>query len=554
MNIKNLINLCVLTCLTATSLFVGATTIDVNTARSTASNYLKQYASNTPGTLRAPAIADIKLAYAEESSAISGTNAYYAFNITGGGFIIVAGEDRAYPVLGFSDQGHLDYNNLPDNFKALMRGYKEEIEYLQSHPELNVTPALRTTRGTGVAPLTRTTWGQGMPYYLQCPIYNGEYCVVGCVATAMAQVMYYWGYPTSCEGVNSYYCYDIGQTIPALPSTTFDYSKMLLSYSHWDWDLGELIQDTYTDEQAQEVAKLSRYCGQAVDMAYSPEGSGAYVFSQLSAMQDFGYSDDAQDVSRDSWFWENYTTEEWEAMVREELDKRQPILYSASDPEAGGHAFVCDGYNSEGLFHFNFGWYGTCDGWYVSTALNMNQRDGDELHFNSNHEMLLGVVPPSYCVIQTDGFDMTDELLVLGENMPINVTNVNILTTNNNINLSFSLIDANGRKKATGNTVNVVSADFEQGSTISSFMTLPTTLSDGSYTLQFFYYISSPRLATRIYCESNTLKVVGHLAKYGAPFTINDVTTAIDWLLTGEKTDLTIGDVTDLIDVLLTGE
>ena len=554
MNIKNLINLCVLTCLTATSLFVGATTIDVNTARSTASNYLKQYASNTPGTLRAPAIADIKLAYAEESSAISGTNAYYAFNITGGGFIIVAGEDRAYPVLGFSDQGHLDYNNLPDNFKALMRGYKEEIEYLQSHPELNVTPALRTTRGTGVAPLTRTTWGQGMPYYLQCPIYNGEYCVVGCVATAMAQVMYYWGYPTSCEGVNSYYCYDIGQTIPALPSTTFDYSKMLLSYSHWDWDLGELIQDTYTDEQAQEVAKLSRYCGQAVDMAYSPEGSGAYVFSQLSAMQDFGYSDDAQDVSRDSWFWENYTTEEWEAMVREELDKRQPILYSASDPEAGGHAFVCDGYNSEGLFHFNFGWYGTCDGWYVSTALNMTHRDGDELHFNSNHEMLLGVVPPSYCVIQTDGFDMTDELLVLGENMPINVTNVNILTTNNNINLSFSLIDANGRKKATGNTVNVVSADFEQGSTISSFMTLPTTLSDGSYTLQFFYYISSPRLATRIYCESNTLKVVGHLAKYGAPFTINDVTTAIDWLLTGEKTDLTIGDVTDLIDVLLTGE
>ncbi|MBR5673827.1 MAG: C10 family peptidase [Muribaculaceae bacterium] len=554
MNIKNLINLCVLTCLTASSLFVGATTIDINTARSTASNYLKQYASNTPGTLRAPAIADIKLAYAEESSAISGANAYYAFNITGGGFIIVAGEDRAYPVLGYSDQGHLDYNNLPDNFKALMRGYKEEIEYLQAHPELNVTPALRTTRGTGVAPLTRTTWGQGMPYYLQCPIYNGEYCVVGCVATAMAQVMYYWGYPTSCEGVNSYYCYDIGQTIPALPSTTFDYSKMLLSYSHWDWDLGELIQDTYTDEQAQEVAKLSRYCGQAVDMAYSPEGSGAYVFSQLSAMQDFGYSDDAQDVSRDSWFWENYTTEEWEAMVREELDKRQPILYSASDPEAGGHAFVCDGYNSEGLFHFNFGWYGTCDGWYVSTALNMTHRDGDELHFNSNHEMLLGVVPPSYCVIQTDGFDLTDELLVLGENMPINVTNVNILTTNDNINLSFSLIDANGRKKATGNTVNIVSADFEQGSTISSFMTLPTTLSDGNYTLQFFYYISSPRLATRIYCESNTLKVVGHLAKYGAPFTINDVTTAIDWLLTGEKTDLTIGDVTDLIDVLLTGE
>jgi hypothetical protein len=537
--------------MTATSLFVGATTIDVNTARSTASNYLKLYASNTPGSLRAPATSDIKLAYSEASSAISGASAYYAFNIDGGGFIIVAAEDRANPVLGYSDQGHLDYNNLPDNFKALMRSYKEEIEYLQAHPELNVTPAPRTTRGTGVAPLTRTTWGQGMPYYLQCPIYNGEYCVVGCVATAMAQVMYYWGYPTSCEGVNSYYCYDIGQTIPALPSTSFDYSKMLLSYSHWDWDLGQLIQDDYTDAQAQEVAKLSRYCGQAVDMGYSPEGSGAYVFSQLAAMQDFGYSDDAEDVTRDSWFWDNYTTEEWEAMIKVELDKRQPILYSANDPDAGGHAFICDGYNSEGLFHFNFGWYGTCDGWYVSTALNMIHRDGEELHFNSNHEMLLGVVPPSYCVVQTDGFDVTDELLVLGDDMTINVTNVNILTTNNSINLSCSLNDVDGRRKATANTVNVVSTDFEQGSTISSVMTLPTTLTNGSYTLQLFYYISSPRIATRIYCESKTLNVVGHLAKYGAPFTINDVTTAIDWLLTGEKTDLTIGDVTDLIDVLL---
>ena len=397
MNIKNLINLCVLTCLTATSLFVGAATIDVNTARSTASNYLKLYASNTPGSLRAPATSDIKLAYSEASSAISGASAYYAFNIDGGGFIIVAAEDRANPVLGYSDKGHLDYNNLPDNFKALMRSYKEEIEYLQAHPELKITPAVRTNRSTGVAPLIKSNWGQEMPYYLQCPVYNGEYCVVGCVATAMAQVMYYWRYPVSCNSVGSYYCYDIGQTIPALPATTFDYNKMLPSYCHWDWDRSELIQDTYTDEQAQEVAKLSRYCGQAVDMGYSPEGSGAYTFDQLSAMIDFGYSSDARDVEKNGWWGmtENYTTAEWEAMIREELDMRYPILYAANDPQAGGHAFICDGYNSEGLFHFNFGWYGTCDGWYVSTALNMTHRDGEVLHFNSSHEMLLGVVPPT---------------------------------------------------------------------------------------------------------------------------------------------------------------
>ena len=554
MNIKNLINLCVLTCMTATSLFVGAATIDVNTARSTASNYLKIYASNTPGSLRAPATSDIKLAHAEASSAISGANAYYAFNITGGGFIIVAGEDRAYPVLGYSDQGHLDYNNLPGNFKALMRSYKEEIEYLQAHPELKVTPAVRTNRGTGVAPLIKSNWGQEMPYYLQCPVYNGEYCVVGCVATAMAQVMYYWRYPVSCNSVGSYYCYDIGQTIPALPATTFDYNKMLPSYCHWDWDRSELIQDTYTDEQAQEVAKLSRYCGQAVDMGYSPEGSGAYTFDQLSAMIDFGYSSDARDVEKNGWWGmtENYTTAEWEAMIREELDMRYPILYAANDPQAGGHAFICDGYNSEGLFHFNFGWYGTCDGWYVSTALNMTHRDGEVLHFNSSHEMLLGVVPPTYCLISADRLSATDELLVLGDAMPVQASNVEFMTSYSSFNLVFTLANAENKSKASSQAINIVTADFEQGSNVSSIINLPTTLESGIYSLQFRYYQgSSARVSTPIECENGQLTVVGHLARYNTPFTINDVTTAIDWLLTGEKPGLTIGDITDLIDVLL---
>lgn len=552
MTIKNLINSCVLACLAATSLSISAANIDVNTARSTASNYLKFYASSTPGSLRAPAVADLKLAHAEASSAASSANTYYAFNITGGGFIIVAGDDRAYPVLGYSDRGCLDFSRLPDNFKALLRGYKEEIEYLQAHPELDVTPMVRTSSGTGVSPLVKSTWGQEEPYDWQCPVYNGEYCVVGCVATAMAQVMYYWKYPTSSAAISAYYCYDIGQTVPALPGTSFNYAKMLPSYCHWDWAASELVQDTYTDDQAQEVAKLSRYCGQAVNMGYSPEGSGAYTWSQLSAMKDFGYSNDAHDVTRSGWWSDSYTTEEWEAMIREELDQRRPILYSANDPAAGGHAFICDGYNSEGLFHFNFGWYGTCDGWYVSTALNMTHRDGDDLHFNSGHEMLLGVVPPTYCVIEADSLDVSDELLVLGQPMAINATNVNIFTTNNNINLMFTLNDADGNRKATGTAVNVACADFEQGSTFSSTLTLPAALASGHYTLQFHYYENAtPRTSIQIYCQSETLTVVGHLAKYGTPFTISDVTTTIDYLLQGTYPILTISDVTDLIDHLL---
>ena len=210
MSFKNLVSVFALAVLTAMGSHVNASNVNLNSARDVAGSYLKLHAT-APGSLRAPAVADLKLAYAMPSKVDRNANAYYAFNIDGGGFIIVAGEDRANQVLGYSDHGRLDANNLPENFKALMNSYQEEIEYLQLHPELNVTPAVRSARGAGVEPLIKTNWGQEMPYYLQCPVYNGEYCVVGCVATAMAQVMYYWRYPTSCNAVASYYCYDIGR-------------------------------------------------------------------------------------------------------------------------------------------------------------------------------------------------------------------------------------------------------------------------------------------------------------------------------------------------------
>ncbi len=553
MRIKNLLSACALVAIATMSQTVNAVNIDANTAQAKACSFIRQHAASRPGSLKAPAMSDLKLAYSEPSKADATATAYYAFNITGGGFVIVAGDDRASQVLGYSDQGCLDFNNLPDNFKALMRGYKEEIEYLQAHPEINVTPALRASSGTGIEPLIKSNWGQEEPYDWQCPVYNGEYCVVGCVATAMAQVMYYWRYPTSSPELNSYYCYDIGQTVPALPGTTFDYSKMLRSYCHWDWDQSKLIQDTYTDEQAQAVAKISRYCGQAVRMGYSPEGSGAYTSDQLSAMKTFGYSSSARDVIRDSWWGSNYyTTAEWEAMIKEELDKRQPILYSASDPAAGGHAFICDGYNAEGLFHFNFGWYGTCDGWYVSTALNMTHRDGDALRFNSNHEMLLGVVPPSYCVISADALSMPGGLLILGEDVNIEASNVNILSSSDKTNLMFTINNTAGRRMATSTAVNVTVADFVQGSTVSSALTLPEALEAGSYSLQFHHYLGvSARMSTRIDCESGNINVVGHMAKYNAAFTIDDVATVIDYLLEGSHPTLTIDDVALLIDTLL---
>ena len=369
-----------------------AKSIDEAAARHAAANFMLHQAPD--GMFKAGTGAKLTLAHAQASETVADANDYYAFNVDNGGWIIIAGDDRATTVLGYSDNGHLDFNNLPTNMQGLLNSYKREIEFLQTSDAASLMPAPERGLGKVIDPLIKTNWGQEMPYFLQCPVYNNEYCVVGCVATAMAQVMKYWQYPQECSGVSSFYCYDIGRTLPALPATTFDYNLMLDSYCHWDYNTSTLVQDTYTDAQAQEVAKLSRYCGQAVEMGYSPEGSGAYTDDQLAAMKAFGYRSTAQLVSKSGWYSNNYTTAEWEQMIKTELTAGRPILYSASDPAEGGHAFICDGFNGSDKFHFNFGWYGTCDGWYVSTALNMVHREGDELHFNSSHQMLIGVQPP----------------------------------------------------------------------------------------------------------------------------------------------------------------
>lgn len=551
MYFKRNIVLCLLTALVLIPLNASASNIDAATAKAAARNFLNH--SSSP-SLKSAAIADLKLVHVEPSTSAKLANAYYAFNITGGGFIIVSGEDRANQILGYSDQGHLDFNQLPSNLQALLRGYAEEISYLQSHPELEVSPAPQISSGNGVEPLIKSHWGQEWPYNQLCPVYQGEYCVVGCVATAMTQVMHYWQYPTSSPEINAYYCYDIGQSLEALPETQFEYSKMLLSYCHWDYDLHELIQDTYTEEQAQAVAKLARYCGQAVHMGYSPEGSGAYVSDQLTAMKNFGYTS-AEDVSRDSWWGTYYTDQEWEAMIRTELDAGRPILYSATDYSAGGHAFVCDGYNNEGLFHFNFGWYGTCDGWYVTTALNMTHRDGDDLHFNWGHEMLTNLVPPTYCVISSDYLTVSDGLLILGESIDTKATNVTIRTTHPYINLVFSLCNETGRRVASSSAVNVTLSSFNQGSDVAGTLTLPRTLEEGTYDLKLYYYVSMPRAAELIHCEAGQLTVTGNLAKYNAPFSIDDVTTLINYLLSGtHQGQISIDDVTALINYLLTNK
>ena len=542
-----------LAALAVVTLTIHAGNISADVARMTASTFLKQQATAMPGKFTAPRVSDLVLSHAEPSAVINGANDYYAFNIKGGGFIIVSGEDRGAQVLGYSDKGRFVVNNLPAPMIDMLNGYKQEIEFLQNYKEDDLVPMQNTFQATsGVEPLIKTTWGQEMHYYLQCPIENGEYCVVGCVATAMAQVMYYWQFPTSSQAISGYGGgWWGGTTVPALPATTFDYSLMLLSYCHWDWDNSVLVQDTYTDAQAQEVAKLGRYCGQAVEMDYSPEGSGAYTSDQLAAMKNFGYSQSAQYVQKSGWYSGGYTTAQWESMIKTELDAGRPILYAANDPNAGGHAFICDGYNSSNYFHFNYGWYGTCDGWYLSTALNMTHRDGDQLKFNSGHEMLIGVEPPAYCILTAESVNPASGLLVLGNPMDAEALNVNLRTSYNNVNVLFGLTDEDGNSVCNGNAITINKNTFVAGSAINGSITLPETLEGGNYNVNLYYYTSDASDLQTVATATGKLQVVGHLAKYDAPFTVSDVSAAISYVLSGEYPVLTVQDVTRLISFVL---
>ena len=295
----------------------------------------------------------------------SGASSYYVFNTEGkDGFVIVSGDDRTDAILGYADSGEMDLTKLPENVKAWLDGYDRQIKAL-GDAQVNSKP--RATMAP-VPYLIKTTWSQGNPYNQQCPEYNGELCVTGCVATAMAQVMYYYKYPTAAVNGVAAYTTRGGLSVPELGSTTFDWANMRTTYSG-----GE----STTDPLAQAVANLMRYCGQLVEMDYNPKGSGAST-EDIPRMKAWGYTDAAV-VYRSSY----EDQETWESVIHNQLKDKRPVLYGGNANKGGGHQFICDGYDGNGLFHINWGWGGNCDGYFLLTVLNP---DINQVGYNYNED------------------------------------------------------------------------------------------------------------------------------------------------------------------------
>lgn len=293
-------------------------------------------------------------------SNIGGT-AYYIFNNAeiDGGWVIVSGDDRTQQILAYSDKGSFSPYTINESTQWLLDMYAEEIGSLDEAESEQQTSALGSqinllaVTKSAIAPFVKSQWGQRAPFYLKCPQVNSKYCVTGCVATAMAQIMYYYKWPTTSKAIPSYTPKDMSEQA-ALPATSFAWSSMKDYYSD---------SETSTTTANTAVATLMRYCGQAMEMNYGTSSSGATT-SPYAFVNYFGYNSKIKMIGRSE-----YTASTWQDVIYTELAAGRPVLFSGSKA-TGGHAFVCDGYDGKGLFHINWGWYGHNNGYYALDVLN----------------------------------------------------------------------------------------------------------------------------------------------------------------------------------------
>lgn len=363
--------------------------VDLPTAKSIASSFIL----NSPNGHRLAAQpGDVaKLLYVEPNSSRPEQAVYYIFN-SSQGFVIVAGDDRAQQILAYGDRP-LDIKRMPENMRFWLGTYKHQMEFLQANPSLVVEKPRINQRWTTptVHPMLTALWDQAEPFFNHCPIVNGDTCLTGCPATSLSQVFYYWKYPVGpTPDVPSYINTYTGTSVPALPSTTFD----------WDNMLDEYIEGEYTDQQADAVAWLMRYVGQVEHMSYAPDGSGAQCSDILRAAKFFGYNEEADIVMKSladgfgNEMQQIYTDEQWAEMLQTELYEGRPVVYCAYDYDSqrgwSGHAFNVDGYSeASNTYHVNWGWSGIGNGDFALNAFGYKSYT-----FNIEQQMILGLQPP----------------------------------------------------------------------------------------------------------------------------------------------------------------
>lgn len=383
----------------------------------------------------------------------SRSDAYYVFNNDAGGFVIIAGDDAVTPVLGYTSTGSFDAENLPDGLKDLLKSYERQIAALGDNYVANQTATRAAFTGENL--LKTAEWNQMAPFNKYTP---NNY-VTGCVATAGAIVMKHHGYPAKGTGSHSYTWN--GKTISA------DFEQ------NYDWASMPAVYDGTNDAAFDGVARLMADLGVAVEMQYNKDGSGAYIGNLVTALQKYyGYSKLSHLMAI-----EDVGAEAWNSRLREEIDANRPVLYAASDPARGGHAFVIDGYKDES-FSVNWGWGGYCDGFYQIGALNpesVGKPEGDK--YNVSQSAVFGMEP-------SDGTEKVSGMGFMTNVGELQMLNMNITDVKKGQNgVIFSApIGNTGDQPYTGEAaVALMNAKGEMREIVSSSSQTFNNLSRGSY-------------------------------------------------------------------------
>ena len=297
---------------------------------------------------------------------------YYVFNDdTGKGFVVVAGDDKMGEVLAYSHEASIDMANLNPEARYLFDSYRQVYEELGNNKTLTTRAETATKATDDVQPLLKSKWGQDYPYSKQT-----QY-VTGCVATAVAQVMYYHKWPAQGKGQESY-------------KVTFDNTVRSADFtkSHYDWDnmLPDYNRRNVTTKQEDAVALLMNDVGIATNMQYTDRASSTQSYMAERALRNY-FDYDAALVTRANEGDDNFIE-----IVKKELRNGFPLYISGDPSSGGGHAWICDGFDEEDKFHMNFGWNGQADGYYSLATLDVkstgSEFNGAQLSFNKRIQVI----------------------------------------------------------------------------------------------------------------------------------------------------------------------
>ena len=468
-------------------------------------------------------------------------NGFYVFNYgSDEGFVVVSADDRTEAILGYTDGGTYDERSLPDNMRSWLESYTEQIRQLDVCLITQNMTSPATASRKAISPMLQSKWNQHEPYNNMCPTdpSTSKTSLAGCVAVAMAQVMYYYGYPSRTTA-----------TIPSYSTETAKISMPSIGKTYIKW--GSILP-TYgsnaTSAQEEAVAELLLLCGSAVEMDYGSGSSTASSNLVVPAMrQYFGYDGAMQYVSRIGM-----NTNDWESLIYNELYEGRPIIYRGTRDAKGsdsGHAFVIDGYDGNGYYHLNWGW-GNYNGFFLLSVLAPYVSVEKEMLLSNegyclSQKAVIGIKPDAggslpMCMTAR-AMELTSSSSVSRSSTSVNFPEVTVTTATYNKtgdtqrwDVGIGLMDKNGNLVATSTTKSDYELNDNYGwKTLNSKITFGSNLSNGVYRIVGISRISGQGLPWQL---DENAKSYGLFAKIqGKNMTIRPVSVSLTGSLTLEE-------------------